>query len=178
MKIDVRYIFGNTLRRNYKPLRKFCSYPLLSVSSTYAGVLGFVGVVKTRSISCAFQLTYVRFQLLSFYDIIRIIRCGSVLPCSLWRSRIKPGKLVSAECERDLKLVSLVLSLEYYLLLICGSLTVSTRPPRLALADVKLIVYFAEEPDIVHTLARPVQFRYLVRICNILLEDFYRGNKI
>lgn len=51
-------------------------------------------------------------------DIIRIIRHGSVLPNPLVRPRIQTGKVISPEGERDLKLISLVLSFEYYLLLI------------------------------------------------------------
>lgn len=58
-------------------------------------------------------------------DIVRIIRCGSVLPCTLWRSRIETGKVISPEGERDVKLISLVLSFEYYVLLILAVLMVS-----------------------------------------------------
>lgn len=52
---------------------------------------------------------------------VRIIRFGSVLPCALKRARVMPGRVVSPECERDLKLICLVLSLEYYSMLVVGA---------------------------------------------------------
>lgn len=58
-------------------------------------------------------------------DIVRIIRSGPVLPNTLWRSRIQTGKVITPEGERDLKLMSLVLSFEYYVLLIFAVAMVS-----------------------------------------------------
>lgn len=60
-------------------------------------------------------------------DIIRIIKAGSVLPNSLWRARIQSGKIISPEGERDLKLISLVFSFEYYSLLVLAVLMVSFK---------------------------------------------------
>lgn len=62
-------------------------------------------------------------------DIVRIIKCGPVLPNSLWRSRIQTGKIISPEGERDLKLMSLVLSFEYYVLLVFAVIMVSKNLP-------------------------------------------------
>lgn len=50
MKIDVHYVFGNTLRKNSHTFKRVCSYPLLNISSTYAGLLGFLGVVSCQNI--------------------------------------------------------------------------------------------------------------------------------
>lgn len=76
--------------------------------------------------ACIFQLILSRtFQILSLMDIVRIIKYGSVLPNTLWRARIETGKVISPEGERDMKLISLVLSFEYYVLLIFGVVMVS-----------------------------------------------------
>lgn len=64
------------------------------------------------------------FQILSIFDIIRIIKCGPVLPGYLWRERLKTGTIVTPEAERDCKLICLVLSSEYYLFLLVGLSTV------------------------------------------------------
>ncbi|KAF2898187.1 hypothetical protein ILUMI_07991 [Ignelater luminosus] len=104
-----KYPFQNLLvpliHRHGKTLKNTCSFPILNICSAYAGLLGVFGMG------------------LSLFDIVRVVKCGSVLPYSLLRPRIKAGKIVTAECERDLKLISLVLSLEYYFFLIVGSLT-------------------------------------------------------
>lgn len=99
-------ILENELWKNRKTFKVLCSCPLLNLSSTYTVILGIIGV------------------LLSLFDIYRIIQAGSILPYPLVRQRLQTGKLVSPECERDLKLISLVLSLEYYCLLIFGVLNV------------------------------------------------------
>lgn len=62
---------------------------------------------------------------MSIFDIVRIIKCGPVLPGYLWRERLKTGKLVTPEAERDCKLICLVLSSEYYLFLLVGLSTVN-----------------------------------------------------
>lgn len=58
-------------------------------------------------------------------DMVRIIKSGPVLPNSLWRSRIQAGKVITPQGERDLKLISLVLSFEYYMLLVFAVIMVS-----------------------------------------------------
>ncbi|KAJ8934021.1 hypothetical protein NQ314_013657 [Rhamnusium bicolor] len=80
-----------------------------------------------RDITFPFHLFHYNvLQVLSIFDIIRIIKCGPVLPGYLWRERLKTGKLVTPEAERDCKLICLVLSSEYYLFLLTG---LSTNNP-------------------------------------------------
>ncbi|KAK9716759.1 hypothetical protein QE152_g24555 [Popillia japonica] len=98
----------------YKPIRKknfitrLCTCRLFNTSNAYIIALGILGV------------------LLSAIDLYRLLRSGPILPCGLWRERIQPGRVISPESERDLKLVGLVFSVEYYGLLIYG---IATKNP-------------------------------------------------
>lgn len=107
MKMPFFTILGPLLRKNQKDISKICSYPALKIAPIYVGVLGTLGVI------------------LSVFDIIRIVRCGPVLPRYLWRERLKTSTVVTPEAERDCKLICLVLSSEYYLFLLVGLSTVS-----------------------------------------------------
>lgn len=107
MKHPFSRILSGELRKNERAFKVLCDCPMLNLSSTYAIILGIIGVG------------------LSLFDIVRIIKAGSVLPYPLVRQRIQSGKIVSPECERDLKLISLVLSFEYYCLLVFGVINVS-----------------------------------------------------
>ncbi|XP_069685039.1 uncharacterized protein [Periplaneta americana] len=62
--------------------------------------------------------------LASLTDIVRIVQGGSTLSENLWRSRCQRGsEVVSAEVERDMKLMVSILSVEHYILLIFGAIT-------------------------------------------------------
>ncbi|KAG5876631.1 hypothetical protein JTB14_005047 [Gonioctena quinquepunctata] len=102
MKIPFHTILGPLLKKNQKTIKTFCAHPSLRFSPFYVAILGVLGVI------------------LSVFDIIRIIRCGPLLPGFLWRDRLKNITLVTPEVERDCKLICLVLSSEYYLFLIVG----------------------------------------------------------
>ncbi|XP_018575354.1 uncharacterized protein LOC108914119 [Anoplophora glabripennis] len=108
MKLPFHTILGPIFRKNQKNIKILCGYPALQFAPIYVAILGVLGVI------------------LSIFDIVRIIRCGPVLPGYLWRERLKAGKLVTPEAERDCKLVCLVLSSEYYLFLLVG---LSTNNP-------------------------------------------------
>ncbi|KAL3273641.1 hypothetical protein HHI36_015071 [Cryptolaemus montrouzieri] len=105
MKIPFYSILGPLIRSNQKSIRPICAHPLMAYSHMYTGLLGFIGMI------------------LSLVDIVRIIKCGPILPGYMWRSRIKNSKLANPELERDLKLIFLSISLEYYIFLILGCLT-------------------------------------------------------
>ncbi|KAJ8922947.1 hypothetical protein NQ315_001493 [Exocentrus adspersus] len=108
MKLPFHTILGPVFKRNHKNIKLLCSHSALHFSPIYVAILGVLGVV------------------LSIFDIVRIIKCGPVLPGFLWRERLKTGKLVTPEAERDCKLICLVLSSEYYLFLLVG---LSTNNP-------------------------------------------------
>ncbi|XP_018332551.1 uncharacterized protein LOC108742041 [Agrilus planipennis] len=112
MKLPFYTVFGPSIRRNYRTLKTVCSYRFLNTSVIYAGFLGFIGLI------------------LSLFDVVRIIKAGPVLPCVMWRARIRTGSVVSPECERDFRLMSLVFSLEYYFLLIIGTATSKLKKGR------------------------------------------------
>ncbi|XP_060522380.1 uncharacterized protein LOC132699592 [Cylas formicarius] len=105
MKIPFHSVLGPVLTKNKMHINKICSHPIFGFVPVYVGALGIIGVV------------------LSIFDIIRIIRCGSILPGYLWRERIKNGQFISPEVERDCKMISLVISTEYYLFLLVGLVT-------------------------------------------------------
>ncbi|XP_056641569.1 uncharacterized protein LOC130448304 [Diorhabda sublineata] len=105
MKLPFHTFIGPVLKKNHKSIKSLCAHPTLSFSPIYVFILGILGMV------------------LSIFDIIRIIKCGSVLPGYLWRERLKKGAIVVPEVERDLKLICLVLSTEYYSFLLIGVLT-------------------------------------------------------
>ncbi|ENN73950.1 hypothetical protein D910_11462 [Dendroctonus ponderosae] len=105
MKIPFYTVIGPLLRRNKNYVNTVCGHPVLAFAPFYVGILGFLGVI------------------LSAFDIWRIIKCGPVLPGYLWRERLKSGKIIAPEAERDCKLISLVLSVEYYCFLLVGLLT-------------------------------------------------------
>jgi hypothetical protein len=54
-----------------------------------------------------------------------ILRCGPTLPGYLLKSRGDFGKVIEPTMERDLKLIALLVSFEYYFFLIVGVLSVS-----------------------------------------------------
>ncbi|KAF7278670.1 hypothetical protein GWI33_008119 [Rhynchophorus ferrugineus] len=105
MKIPFYTAIGPLLKKNKIFINKICSSSAFAFAPIYVGVLGFLGVI------------------LSLFDILRIVKCGPVLPRYLSRERLKSDKLVTAEAERDCKLICLVLSTEYYLFLLIGLLT-------------------------------------------------------
>ncbi|CAH1973834.1 unnamed protein product [Acanthoscelides obtectus] len=105
MKLPFNSFLGPVLKKNQKSIQRLCGVLPFHVSHIYVGILGVLGVA------------------LSLFDIIRIVKCGPVLPGYLWRERLKTGTLVPAEVERDCKLICLVLSLEYYCFLLVGLLT-------------------------------------------------------
>ncbi|XP_050308444.1 uncharacterized protein LOC126744899 [Anthonomus grandis grandis] len=106
MKIPFHTVVGPLLRRNKHYINTVCSHPALGIAPLYVGVLGILGVI------------------LSIFDIYRIIKCGPILPGYLYRERTtKHGKVISPEAERDCKLISLVLSAEYYFFLLTGIAT-------------------------------------------------------
>ncbi|KAJ8956685.1 hypothetical protein NQ318_014040 [Aromia moschata] len=108
MKLPFYTILGPVFKKNHKSIRDLCGCPFLCFSPIYVMILGTLGVI------------------LSIFDIVRIIKCGPVLPGYLVRERLKTGKLISPEAERDCKLICLVLSAEYYLFLLIG---LSTKNP-------------------------------------------------
>lgn len=83
---------------------------------------------------------------MSIFDIVRIIKCGPVLPGYLWRERLKTGKLVTPEAERDCKLICLVLSSEYYLFLLVGLSTVDKIFGLLHDSSELMIILFQNNP--------------------------------
>lgn len=105
MKIPFHTFLGPLLRRNHKNISVVCAHPSLKFAPFYVGFLGILGV------------------LLSIFDIVRIIKCGPVLPGYLWRERLKTGTVITPEAERDCKLICLVLSTEYYCFLLVGLAT-------------------------------------------------------
>ncbi|XP_030751943.1 uncharacterized protein LOC115879315 [Sitophilus oryzae] len=105
MKIPFYTVIGPLVRKNKVFVNNICSNPALAIAPIYVGVLGILGVG------------------LSLFDILRIIKCGPTLPRYLSRERIKNEKIITAEAERDFKLICLVLSTEYYLFLLIGLFT-------------------------------------------------------
>ncbi|XP_023015607.1 uncharacterized protein [Leptinotarsa decemlineata] len=105
MKIPFHTLLGPLLKRNHKTIKVFCAHPALRFAPFYVAILGILGVI------------------LSIFDIVRIIKCGPVLPGFLWRERLKSGTFITPEAERDAKLICLVLSAEYYFFLLVGLLT-------------------------------------------------------
>ncbi|CAG9774039.1 unnamed protein product [Ceutorhynchus assimilis] len=105
MKIPFYTLLGPLIEKNKHPLITICSHPLLSFSQFHVAILGIAGMI------------------LSVFDTWRIIRCGHILPDYLHKEGLKKGKIISAEAERDCKLISLVLSTEYYFFLLVGLAT-------------------------------------------------------
>ncbi|XP_066145640.1 uncharacterized protein [Euwallacea fornicatus] len=105
MKIPFYTVIGPILQKNKLYINYLCVHPAMTFAPVYVAALGVLGVV------------------LNAFDIYRIIKCGSVLPGYIWKERLKKGKIIAPEAERDCKLISLVLSLEYYLFLLLGLLT-------------------------------------------------------
>ncbi|GJQ71875.1 hypothetical protein Trydic_g2988 [Trypoxylus dichotomus] len=97
------YLYKRVRKKSF--ITRLCTCRLFNTSKAYIVALSVLGVV------------------LSIFDLYRILRSGSTLPCALWRARIKTGRVVSPECERDLKIVGLVFSVEYYGLLLYGVAT-------------------------------------------------------
>ncbi|XP_022914007.1 uncharacterized protein [Onthophagus taurus] len=92
----------------YRPFKKrtvvgkICALPWFQSTESYVVALGLLGVI------------------LSAIDLLRVLKAGRTLPCVLWRARLRTGSVVTPEMERDLKLLTLILSLEFYGLLIIG----------------------------------------------------------
>ncbi|XP_066140819.1 uncharacterized protein [Euwallacea fornicatus] len=108
MKIPFYTVIGPMLRKYKLTINHVCVHPLLTFAPIYVGVLGVLGVV------------------LSAFDIYRIVKYGSVLPSYMWKGGPSKEKFTTSEAERNCKLVSLVLSVEYYLLLLLGFFTNSS----------------------------------------------------
>ncbi|CAH0563472.1 unnamed protein product [Brassicogethes aeneus] len=105
MKLPFHTLLGPVLKNNHRHIKEFCANPGLTFSPLYVGVLSVLGMV------------------LSVFDMLRIINCGPTLPGYLWKTKSKPGKLISPETERDFKLICLVWSFEYYASLLVGLFT-------------------------------------------------------
>ncbi|RZC35892.1 uncharacterized protein BDFB_006604 [Asbolus verrucosus] len=107
MKLPFYTIIGPHLKRNYYFIRQFCSHPFLGISDVYTMILGLLGVA------------------FSVFDILMILKCGPTLPGYLVKARADFGKVIAPQMERDLKLIALLTSFEYYFFLIVGVLSKS-----------------------------------------------------
>ncbi|XP_066253952.1 uncharacterized protein [Euwallacea similis] len=105
MKIPFYTVIEPILRKNKLSINHVCVHPSLTFAPIYVGVLGVLGVV------------------LSAFDIYRIIKYGSVVPSYFWKEGLNKEKFITSEAEKNCKLVSLVLSVEYYLFLLLGLFT-------------------------------------------------------
>ncbi|XP_044253526.1 uncharacterized protein LOC123004357 isoform X1 [Tribolium madens] len=107
MKLPFYTVIGPHFKRNYYFIRQFCGHPFLCISDFYTMVLGILGVA------------------FSVFDIAMILKCGPTLPGYLLKARGDFGKVIDPTLERDLKLIALLVSLEYYLFLIVGVMSKS-----------------------------------------------------
>lgn len=87
---------------------------------------------------------------------------------------MKSGKIITPEAERDFKLISLVLSMEYYFFLLVGLLTVSasTRKHLTILSS-----QFSEQLNFLHAIPGVVCPNHLTRVCSVFNKNVHRWVK-
>lgn len=100
------YYMTSSWQESYRTVKKICFCRFVDVCPFYALVLGILGLGT------------------SLFDIVRLVQCNSTLfsNSKVCKNR-EVHKLLNPKHERDLKLMSLVLSAEHYFLLFFGSFT-------------------------------------------------------
>ncbi|XP_026470747.1 uncharacterized protein LOC113375008 [Ctenocephalides felis] len=105
MRAPLKNLWGPHFKRHHKFYRRLCTLQPFNWGSWTVMCIGTLG----------FYLT--------FLDIRRLLNGGPTLPRNLWRYRTEYQTVLAPELERDLKLMTSVVMLEYYMLMVIGVVT-------------------------------------------------------